>query len=166
MVVSKSNSDRQDEDDTLRAGDITPPYDNEEDLKQGHQKDKADNKKDSSAQKKRHLETSIPQNSNNSLKPSEDSEGRRHGNEHQKGAIPKFDLAEDIMAEQRKISAARRRAPNKKFQVQSYQEQVQYTGFLSSLPAPVLSEQEQIIAEIVARDIYKLCGRQIEDTER
>lgn len=165
-MVSKSDDYRHDKNNVLRAGDVIPPYDNREDLKQGRQKDKANDKKDSSSQKKRHLETSIPQNSKDGLKPSNDSKGRRHGNEHQKGAIPKFDLAEDIMAEQRKISAARRKSPDKKIQAQSQQEQVQHTGFLSSLPTPILSEQEQIVAQIVAKDIDELCGGQIDDTER
>lgn len=61
--------------------------------------------------------------------------------------IPKFDLAEQILAEQRKITAIRRKAPGKKPQAPDRQ------------PQSILSEQEQIIAEIVARDIEKLYRR-------
>ncbi len=68
--------------------------------------------------------------------------------------IPKFDLAEQILAEQRKLSSVRRRGP----------------GGRAKAPAPpaaepsvrpieqslMCAEQEQIIAEIVARDIENL----------
>jgi len=98
---------------------------------------------------------------------------------HNTSQIPKFDLAEQIMAEQRKITAIRRKAPGKpqrlpslapavtRVQVQDVaadkktkapdrQPQAQSTGYTIK-PPPTLSEQEQIIAEIVARDIEKLC---------
>jgi len=94
--------------------------------------------------------------------------------------IPKFDLAEQIMAEQRKITAIRRKAPGKpqrlpslapavtrvqaqdgaagkKTKAPDRQPQAQSTGYTIKPPPPTLSEQEQIIAEIVARDIEKLC---------
>ena len=85
-------------------------------------------------------------------------------------AIPKFDLAEQILAEQRKITAIRRKAPGKpqrlpaqdgaagkKTKAPDQQPQAQSTGYTIKQPPPTLSEQEQIIAEIVARDIEKLC---------
>jgi hypothetical protein len=164
MVMSKPNSDKQDRDETLRAGDIIPLYDNKEDLKPGHQKDKAGDKKDSSGRKKHSLEDSVPQDSNNNLQPPEDSEGRRNENKQREDAVPKFDLAEEIMAEKRKISAAKRKSPDKKSRAQS--QQAQLTSYISNLPTPVLSEQEQIIAEIVAKDIDELCGRQVVDAEK
>lgn len=63
----------------------------------------------------------------------------------EKSEIPSFDLAEEIMAEQRKITAIRRKAPGKKTEAQPV-----------DIEQP-LSEQEKIIAEIVARDIERLC---------
>ena len=98
----------------------------------------------------------------------------------QTSQIPKFNLAEQIMAEQRKITAIRRKAPGKPqrlpslapavMQVQTQdgaagkktkapdrQPQAQSTGYTIKPPPPTLSEQEQIIAEIVARDIERLC---------
>ena len=69
--------------------------------------------------------------------------------------IPKFDLAEQILAEQRKINAIRRKGPAKKAETSKQQlkaESISYT----TQPPPILSEQEQIIAEIVSRDIKKL----------
>ena len=120
--------------------------------------------------------------------------------ERKKGKIPKFDLAEEIMAEQRKITAVKRKAPPKTGPVrdpkdlgpkdkgsngagmieaglqrarsspaaglgigkrtqapspESGAESISYTV----QPPPALAEQKQIIADIVARDIEKLCGR-------
>jgi len=84
--------------------------------------------------------------------------------------IPKFDLAEQIMAEQRKITAIRRKAPGKtqrlplqdgaagkKTKAPDLQSQAQLTGYTIKPPPPTSSEQEQIIAEIVARDIEIFC---------
>jgi len=63
--------------------------------------------------------------------------------------IPKFDLAEKILAEQRKITAIRRKAPGQQREVES-------TDYATKWSKPVLYEQEQIISEIVARDIKTL----------
>jgi hypothetical protein len=127
--------------------------------------------------------------------------------EQKKSEIPKFDLAEEIMAEQRKITAIRRKAPpkagpvrdpkdlgpkdkgsngadmieagvagpDKKAEPRLAQGQeaeldstilqknhkmgAQPIGYTIKQPPPVLSEQEQIITEIVTRDIERLCGR-------
>ena len=76
--------------------------------------------------------------------------------------IPKFDLAEQILAEQRKINAIRRTGPAKKAETPKQQlkaESISYT----TQPPPILSEQEQIIAEIVSRDIKKLYGHDTPD---
>jgi len=100
---------------------------------------------------------------------------------HKTSQIPKFDLAEQIMAEQRKITAIRRKAPGKpqrlpslapvvmrvqpqdgaagkKTKAPDRQPHSQSIGYNINPPPPKLLEQEQIIAEIVARDIEMLCG--------
>jgi len=76
--------------------------------------------------------------------------------------IPKFDLAEEIMAQQRKISAKRRKRAKpltsqerKKAEFVS-REQVEPIGHTVEPAGDVPFEQEQIIAEIVARDINRL----------
>ena len=71
--------------------------------------------------------------------------------------IPEFDLAEEIMAEQRRITAVKRKAPAKKIEAVSPPSTTSPAGSagLSQWPRPLA--QEQIIAEIVARDIEKLC---------
>ena len=70
--------------------------------------------------------------------------------------IPKFDLAEQIMAEQRKVTAIRRKAPGKKTKTPDLQPRIQSAVCVVRQPARTLPEKEQIIAEIVARDIEKL----------
>lgn len=63
--------------------------------------------------------------------------------------IPRFDLAEKILAEQRKIGAARRKAPS----------QQSLTGQPKPKAEPlkwVFPERDSIITEIVARDIRLL----------
>jgi hypothetical protein len=69
--------------------------------------------------------------------------------------IPKFDLAEQIMAEQRKIAATRRKGPGKKVDVAKQERDGPIT--LAVEPFSTSSEELKIIAEIVARDIQQLC---------
>lgn len=71
------------------------------------------------------------------------------------GEIPKFDLAEQIMAEQRKIAAVKRKGPGRKAEPARRPRRAESIGHALK-PPPVLSEQDQIIAEIVASDIEKL----------
>jgi hypothetical protein len=78
-------------------------------------------------------------------------------NQHGRYEIPKFDLAEDIMAEQRRITAIKRKAPGKKIEVIGTPAASTSAGSIGVLQWPKPPAQEQIIAEIVARDIEKLC---------
>lgn len=71
--------------------------------------------------------------------------------------IPSFDLADEIMAEQRKITAIRRKAPGQKTEAQRLKPETQIVDHSIEQPKPLLSEQEKIIADIVARDIEELC---------
>jgi hypothetical protein len=74
--------------------------------------------------------------------------------------VPVYDLAENILAEQRRVAARRRRSPS-----QTQVERVavpQSAGVRSSLaelPSDDLPELQRIVAEIVARDIDRLCRR-------
>ncbi|MHC4143401.1 MAG: hypothetical protein ACYSWW_00270 [Planctomycetota bacterium] len=74
----------------------------------------------------------------------------------QNNEIPQFDLAEQIMAEQRKNASVRRKGPGKKVRAPKENRNVEPLGHTIKLQ-PALPEQEQILAEIVARDIEKLC---------
>jgi hypothetical protein len=81
--------------------------------------------------------------------------------QHDNLEIPKFDLAEDIMAEQRRITAIKRKSPAKKIEVLSPPSAVGPAG-PQQWPKP--QAQGQIIAEIVARDIEKFCRGDIPAT--
>ena len=70
--------------------------------------------------------------------------------------IPKFDLADQIMAEHRKITAIRRKGPGKKANPPKKLHPAESIA-RNVKPGPIVSEPGQIIAEIVARDIEKLC---------
>jgi hypothetical protein len=71
--------------------------------------------------------------------------------------IPSFDLADEIMAEQRRITAIKRKAPSQKTEAQRLKPETWIDDHNIEQPKPLLSEQEKIIAEIVARDIERLC---------
>jgi len=73
-----------------------------------------------------------------------------------KTEIPKFDLAEEIMAEHRKVTAIKRKSPSQKTEPQ-VQKSAGETAGHTILPGQMSSRQMQIISEIVARDIEKLC---------
>ena len=72
------------------------------------------------------------------------------------GEVPKFNLAEQIMAEQRKITAVRRKGPGKMAKPPQKQHPAESIG-RNVMPRPILSGPGQIISEIVARDIEELC---------
>jgi hypothetical protein len=71
--------------------------------------------------------------------------------------VPSFDLAEEIMANQRKITAIKRKAPGKKTAVEKVRQQAERLGHTIEPPMPASPEEDRIIAEIVARDIDRLC---------
>ncbi len=70
--------------------------------------------------------------------------------------IPKFDLAEQIMAEQRKIASVRRKGPAKRIRPAKQPRKVEPISHAIRLQG-VSVGQEHVIAEIVARDIERLC---------
>jgi hypothetical protein len=72
-------------------------------------------------------------------------------------AIPKFDLAEDIMAQQRKVAAMKRKAPSPRIETEEEKPRIESADHGIKRPVPELPERDKIIAEIVARDIEKLC---------
>ena len=77
-------------------------------------------------------------------------------NPPEKMEIPKFDLAEEIMAEHRKVTAVKRKSPGQKTEPQ-VQKSAGEPARHTILPGQISSGQMQIISEIVARDIEKLC---------
>jgi hypothetical protein len=75
--------------------------------------------------------------------------------ENKPNEIPKFDLAEQIMAQHRKNSAIRRKGPGQKNEIPNNQQarSLNYTAM-----PPIPSQEDTIIADIVARDIKKFCA--------
>ena len=122
--------------DILRAQDIMPPY-NREEMRENKEKEGG---KEEEAVKR------------DDAKPFEIKEIGQGRSE-----IPRFDLAEEIMAEQRKITAIKRKSPEKKIEAEARRgvESFRYALEPQRLTA---SGQDDIIAEIVARDIKRLCG--------
>lgn len=169
--MGKADSDKQDDADVLRARDIVPPYNKKIHQEQDFQKTETDKRESPSSQNRR------KQPSEDITSPPAEKKAERPDDvpteaadvEQRKRKIPRFDLAEQILAEQRKIAAMRRKAPPKagmnsvgvgrpgrKAEAPSRESAVQSVRYTIQ-PPPMVSEQEQIIAEIVARDIEKLC---------
>ena len=74
----------------------------------------------------------------------------------ERNGIPKFDLAEQIMAEQRKSASVRRKGPAKRVRSPKQPRKVDLVGHAIG-SQPVSLGQDQVIADIVARDIERLC---------
>ena len=151
--------------DILRAQDIIPS-----DKKKTHQEpiSQSDEKATLSSaatgetsveERKKPVPRIIPEAQAEQVKPGKDTSAGPADARQEKSQIPKFDLAEEIMAEQRKITSIRRRAPGKKIEAQSQEPEVELISHTLPQPIPALSGQEQIVAEIVARDIESLCKR-------
>jgi len=139
--MSNSNINNENDSDILRSNDIIPPYD-----KKNHPEQKP---------------LSIEQNSHNIKHKSIHT--HTISTEHemevpQKSGIPKFDLARQIMSEQRKVISIKRRSPDKKNKTVRYNHKAHSTEHTAKSP-PVLTYQDQLIAEIVHRDIQNLKKR-------
>jgi hypothetical protein len=71
----------------------------------------------------------------------------------QEREIPKFDLAEEIMAEHRKVTSSKRKAPQSHYLIPDTRYRILDTGRELRI-----EKQQQIIAEIVSKDIVQMCG--------
>jgi len=87
----------------------------------------------------------------NAAKPDKDQQQDRY-------KIPEFNLAEQIMAEQRKTSAVKRKGPGQKNVAVKKEPQQRRSVHIDSTPPPLSSLCRQIIADIVAKDIERLCN--------
>ena len=75
---------------------------------------------------------------------------------HETSDIPKFDLAGQIMAEHRKITAVRRKGPAKNAKAAKKLHPAELIA-RKVATGPIVYGPQQIIAEIVARDIENFC---------
>ncbi len=74
--------------------------------------------------------------------------------------VPRYDLAETILAEQRRVAAGRRRAPGRPQEEPTPTSGDEHSRI--SIEEPLsqdLTELQRIVTEIVARDIERLCRR-------
>ncbi len=101
-------------------------------------------------------EKKAPEDTSSTPIETTDSKAHLPSAEQEKTEIPRFDLAEEIMAEQRKTTAIRRKAPGKKTEAQEAESQAGPVGYTVEQPMLRQSEQTQIIADIVTRDIERL----------
>jgi hypothetical protein len=76
------------------------------------------------------------------------------------GEIPAYDLAENILAEQRRAAGRRRRGPGRaREEPAALPERPAMKISPADLASQNLLELQRIVAEIVARDIERLCRR-------
>lgn len=71
--------------------------------------------------------------------------------------IPKFDLADEIMAEHRKIIAAKRKSPGEKSTAVNFKQPAEFPSIAVISSVSQSSQTQNIVEMIVARDIEKLC---------
>lgn len=84
-----------------------------------------------------------------------DSEKKALGAENQHDAIPTFELAEEIMAEHRKLTSTKRKSPA--IEPLRGTDNKERENNISSWDITETPEMDKIITEIVARDIERLC---------
>ena len=161
----QSGSDaEQHEADILRAKDIIPPLravSPTPDLQQAGHKAPIPPAEPQKQPEKEPGPGSLPEIRAEQIKPVEGIPVESTTAEQPKSDIPRFNLAEKIMAEQRRITAVRRKGPGQTEEVQEQEREVESGSFTKEQPSPAISEEEQIIAEIVARDIEMLCRGRI-----
>ncbi len=73
--------------------------------------------------------------------------------------IPTFDLADNMLAEHRQMAARRRKAPSQMPTESQIQPERRVMSHVVEPPSRDLREVQRVVAEIVARDIQRLCSR-------
>lgn len=134
----------------LRAADVLPPFD--EETLPGSDPKVSTRPRGKTAKSKR----------KNRRAGAADSGGQRNAVERNMpgdSEIPTFDLAESILARQRRVTAGRRKKRSQAAsKTDSRQNAVRLT-YIDELSAQEQAELQQVVAKIVARDIERLCCR-------
>lgn len=74
--------------------------------------------------------------------------------------VPRYDLAETILAEQRRVAAGRRRAPGRRAEEPTRaSDDARSRISVAEASSQDLTELQRLVTEIVARDIQRLCRR-------
>jgi hypothetical protein len=82
--------------------------------------------------------------------------GDNQQKEAEKVDVPEFDLGDQILSEHRKISSVKRRGPGMKSPDQGETSVSKASEPVAKVPSGGLSEEDRIIASIVADDIKRL----------
>jgi len=140
----------------LRAEDIVPPYGEDTGRNGSPQKAKTGGNEALPSQKKgKQVSTGKPP-----VAGKAPAKGRGAGPQEvarQGSGIPTFDLGRQILAEQRKAAAVKRKGPGIRGAAPPGISQAQLASDADGRVGAELSERDRIIAEIVARDIGRLC---------
>jgi hypothetical protein len=142
--------------DVLRAEDVVPPYGEDAGRNGSPQKAKTGGNEALPSQKKG-KRVSTGKSPVAGRAPATGRGVKPRGVARQGGEIPTFDLGQQILAEQRKVAAIKRKGPGMRGTAPAKIPQEQPASDTDGRPGAELSEQDQIIAEIVARDIGRLC---------
>ncbi len=84
------------------------------------------------------------------------SESRSEQDNSLDSAIPRFDLATEIMAQQRKLTSSRRKRPENRERTTKVEMQQKPSGLFTEAFALVSSVHMSVIAEIVKQDIQRM----------
>jgi hypothetical protein len=133
-VVSKADDNNRNDSDVLRAADVVPPF---------------------GAHGRRKQSQGTPQATSGKNAPLKQSSATEKPVE-----IPRLDLAEGLMVGQRTVSSSRRKSPGRKTgRADSDKPAPAVEDKYTPIPQP--SEQQLLIAAIVARDIERFCRGQV-----
>jgi hypothetical protein len=156
--VSRADNNEQIDDDilqsradVLRARDVIPPYEEEP---PGESKPQETSEQTASSNATAETERREEETPHEDIT---EAGAGSPGIPQENGEIPRLDLAEKIMAEQRRITSIRRRAPGEGRESETAEIETGPVVGPVEQHRPAQSDQERIIAEIVTRDIEKLC---------
>ena len=135
--MSKADANKQKKDEVLRAKDIVPPYNRK--IRQ---------------QQKQSTQKPTPQLTGDKINHIQTPSSEPEDTAQKEAGIPRFNLVDQIMSEQRKVASIKRKGPGKNKEANHTSK----ARLMDSIMKPplILLQQEKIIAEIVARDIQKL----------
>lgn len=140
--MSKAGRKKEQDGDVLRAGDIVPPYGDV-----------------TGAPKKQAGREDVSASPEEAKAKAEPKTAKSVAAERQANNIPRLNLDKQILAEQRKVASVRRKGPGAKSKAADKTAQAASARRRAVRAVPELSEKDHVIAEIVARDIQRLCGR-------
>jgi len=140
----------------LRAEDVVPPYGEDAARDKSPQKAKTGGNEALPSQKKGR-QVSTGKSPVAGKTPAKGRGAREQEVARQGSEIPTFDLGQQILAEQRKVAAVKRKGPGMRGAAPPRIPQAQPASGTDGRLGAELSERDRIIAEIVARDIGRLC---------